>query len=173
MSALEDWLTPLYDAAGMRAADAWAIEEEGIPSLELMETAGSAVAEAARDVATDGRVCVVCGKGNNAGDGLVAARHLAETGYDVQALLLWPAGELSPDASTNLERFEGATVEVGPEEVRDDLAGSGVIVDAVFGTGFSGAPRAPADAAIEAINAADAPVVAGRVRRRPLLPPGG
>jgi ADP-dependent NAD(P)H-hydrate dehydratase / NAD(P)H-hydrate epimerase len=163
VSALEDWLTPLYDAAGMRAADSWAIEQQGIPSLDLMETAGMAVAEAARDVATDGRVCVVCGKGNNAGDGLVAARHLAGTGYDVQALLLWPAGELSPDASTNLERFEGTTREVGSDELRDDLAGSGVIVDSIFGTGFSGAPRAPADAAIEAINASDAPVVAADI----------
>jgi hydroxyethylthiazole kinase-like uncharacterized protein yjeF len=163
VSALEDWLTPLYDAAGMRAADSWAIEEQGIPSLDLMETAGIAVAEAARDVATDGRVSVVCGKGNNAGDGLVAARHLAETGYDVQALLLWPAGELSADASSNLERFEGTTREVGPDELREDLAGSGVIVDSIFGTGFSGTPRAPADAAIEAINASDAPVVAADI----------
>ncbi len=160
---MESWLEPLYDADGMRAADSWAIEEQGIPSLDLMETAGEAVAEAVREVARDGPVRVVCGKGNNAGDGLVAARHLAETGYEVEALLLWPGGELSPDATTNLERFDGAVRELGPDDLREALAGSGAVVDAIFGTGFAGAPRAPADAAIEAMNGCGAPVVAADV----------
>jgi NAD(P)H-hydrate epimerase len=160
---MESWLEPLYDAAGMRAADSWAIDEQGIPSLDLMETAGEAVAEAVRDVANDGLVRVVCGKGNNGGDGLVAARHLARTGYEVEVLLLWPRGELSPDATTNLERFEGAVRAVGPDDLPDALAGSGAVVDAIFGTGFEGAPRAPADAAIEAINASEGPVVAADI----------
>jgi ADP-dependent NAD(P)H-hydrate dehydratase / NAD(P)H-hydrate epimerase len=160
---MESWLEPLYDAAGMRAADSWAIDEQGTPSLDLMETAGEAVAEAVRDVATDGPVRVVCGKGNNAGDGLVAARHLAGTGYEVEALLLWPAAELSSDAGRNLERFEGEAREVAPDELTGALAGSGAVIDAIFGTGFSGAPRAPADAAVEAINSPDAPVVAADI----------
>jgi ADP-dependent NAD(P)H-hydrate dehydratase / NAD(P)H-hydrate epimerase len=160
---MESWLEPLYDAAGMRAADSWAIDEQRIPSLDLMETAGEAVAEAVRDVANDGQVRVVCGKGNNGGDGLVAGRHLARTGYEVEILLLWPGGELSPDATTNLERFEGAARAVGPDDLRDALAGSGAVVDAIFGTGFEGAPRAPADAAIEAINASEGPVVAADI----------
>ena len=75
----------------MRAADAWAIEERGVPSLELMEAAGRAVAEAVAGLSPGGPVRVVCGKGNNAGDGLVAARHLAEMGFEVEALLIWPA----------------------------------------------------------------------------------
>ncbi len=157
---MEDWLTPIFDAAGMRAADSWAIEQQGIPSLDLMEAAGAAVAEAARDVAAPGVVRVVCGKGNNGGDGLVAARHLAETGYEVEALLLWPAAELSTDSRANLERFGGSVRELSAGEAPGALAGSGVVVDAIFGTGFSGAPRAPADAAIEAINGCGAPVVA-------------
>ncbi len=160
---MEAWLRPLYDAAGMRAVDSWAIEERGTPSLELMEAAGAAVAEAAREVAGPGVARVVCGKGNNGGDGLVAARHLAETGYEVEALLLWPAAELSDDARANLSRFEGAVAEVEADRIAGALAGSGVIVDAVFGTGFSGAPRAPADAAIGAINACEAPVVAADI----------
>jgi hydroxyethylthiazole kinase-like uncharacterized protein yjeF len=160
---MEDWLQPLYDAAGMRAADNWAIEEMGVPSLELMETAGAAVAEAARDAAVGRQVRVVCGKGNNGGDGLVAGRHLSETGYDVDAVLLWPAGELSPDAEANLERFEGTVREVGAREVGAALDGSGVVVDAIFGTGFSGAALEPADAAIHAINACGAPVVAADI----------
>jgi NAD(P)H-hydrate epimerase len=154
---------PIYDAAGMRAADSWAIEEMGVPSRELMETAGAAVAEAARDLAAVGPARVVCGKGNNGGDGLVAARHLADTGYEVEVLLLWPAEELSPDASANLERFEGPVREVGPDGLAGLLEGSGVVVDAIFGTGFEGAPRAPTDGAIEAINGCGAGVVAADV----------
>ncbi|HEY7150397.1 MAG TPA: NAD(P)H-hydrate dehydratase [Solirubrobacterales bacterium] len=160
---MEAWLTPIFDATGMRAADSWAIDERGIPSLELMEAAGAAVAEAAGDVAGTGPARVVCGKGNNGGDGLVAARRLAEAGYEVETLLLWPAGELSRDSNANLERFGGSVQEVGAGEVSAVLDGSGVVVDAIFGTGFSGAPRAPADAAVEAINACGAPVVAADI----------
>jgi hydroxyethylthiazole kinase-like uncharacterized protein yjeF len=160
---MDAWLQPVYDATGMRAADAWAIEEQRVPSLELMEAAGAAVAEAARDASRSCPARVVCGKGNNGGDGLVCARRLAETGYDVQALLLWPAAELSADATANLERFEGAILQVAPGEVAGALDGAGVIVDAIFGTGFTGAPRAPADAAIEAINGCEAPVVAADI----------
>jgi NAD(P)H-hydrate epimerase len=160
---MEAWLQPLYDAAGMREADAWAIEEQQVSSLELMEAAGAAVAEAARSVAGSGPARVVCGKGNNGGDGLVAARLLSGTGYEVEALLLWPGDELSADATVNMERFDGAVRELGPGQVAAALEGSGVIVDAIFGTGFSGAPRAPADAAIEAINGCGAPTVAADI----------
>jgi ADP-dependent NAD(P)H-hydrate dehydratase / NAD(P)H-hydrate epimerase len=161
--ALEDWLEGLYDAERMRAIDRWAIEEQGVASVELMEAAGAAVAEAARDVARPGPVRVVCGKGNNAGDGLVAARRLAETGYEVEALLLWPATELSPDAGHNLERFDGGIREVAPDRIAGALDGSGAVIDAIFGTGFSGGPRAPADAAIEAMSECDARVVAADI----------
>src|SRR5436190_15077934 len=133
---MEDWLDPLYDAEGMRAADRWAIEERGVPSLELMEAAGAAVAEAAAEVAKNGPARVVCGKGNNGGDGLVAARHLARIGYEVEALLLWPADGLSTDAAANLERLEGGWRQIEADEVEAALAGSGVVVDAIFGTGF-------------------------------------
>ena len=160
---MESWLEPLYDASGMRAADAWAIDERGVPSLELMEAAGEAVAEAAREVARPGPVRVVCGKGNNGGDGLVAARTLAATGYEVETLLLWPAAELSGDAAANLERLERGAKEVAAGEVAAGLEGSGAVVDAVFGTGFEGAPREPADTAIEAIGACDAPVIAADI----------
>ena len=161
---MEAWLDPVYDAAGMRAADAWAIEDQGVPSLELMEAAGGALARAAEGVARPGPIRVVCGKGNNGGDGLVAARQLAASGHEAEALLLWPAGELSRDAAANLERLPGeAFREVGPGDVAGALAGSGAVVDAIFGTGFSGSPRDPAGSAIEAINACGAPVVAADV----------
>jgi NAD(P)H-hydrate epimerase len=160
---MEPWLDPLYDSVGMRQADAWAIEDQRVPSLDLMEAAGAAVADAARSIATEGPARLVCGKGNNGGDGLVAARHLLDTGYEVEAVLLWPADELSGDARVNLERFDGEVRELGPGDVAPALEGSGVIVDAIFGTGFSGAARAPADAAIEAINGCGAPTVAADI----------
>ncbi len=147
----------------MRAVDAWAIEERGVPSLELMEAAGRAVADAALELAGGGPARVVCGKGNNGGDGLVAARWLARAGLEVEVLALWPTADFSDDAAANLDRFEGRVRELGPAEVAAALADSGVIVDAIFGTGFEGSPRDPAAAAIEAINAAAAPVVAADI----------
>jgi hydroxyethylthiazole kinase-like uncharacterized protein yjeF len=156
--ATEPWLAPLYDADGMRAVDRWAIEEQGVPSLELMEAAGAAVATAVAELSPQGPVRVVCGKGNNGGDGLVAARHLAETGFEVETLLLGPADELSGDAAANLKRVQGAR-EVDPGRLDEALADSGALVDAIFGTGFEGAPRSPTDAAIEAINRCGVPVI--------------
>jgi hydroxyethylthiazole kinase-like uncharacterized protein yjeF len=157
------WLEPLYTAAQMRALDSWAIEQRGIPSLELMENAGLGVATAIAELEPTGPVRIVCGKGNNGGDGLVAARRLGERGVEAEALLLWEPDELSPDARENHGRLLAAgrgARRVDASALAEALAGSGAVVDALLGTGFSGAPRAPLDAAIEAINGAGAPVVA-------------
>jgi NAD(P)H-hydrate epimerase len=157
---METWLRGLYDAEGMRSADRWAIDDQGVDSLELMENAGRAVAEAVARLAPEGPVRVVCAKGNNGGDGLVAARLLRDMGFEPEVLLLWPADELSDDARANLKRLGGpGAIEVG-DDIAARLAGSGAVVDAIFGTGFSGAPREPAAAAIEAMNDCGAPVVA-------------
>jgi ADP-dependent NAD(P)H-hydrate dehydratase / NAD(P)H-hydrate epimerase len=156
---MESWLDPCLDAEEMRAIDSWAIEDRHVPSLELMEAAGRAVAEAAAQVSAGGRAAIVCGKGNNGGDGLVAARALAEMGFEADALLLAPPDDLSGDAQRNLKRFPTART-VEPDEIAGSLEGAGVVIDAIFGTGFAGAPRGPAASAIEAINASDVPVVA-------------
>src|SRR3954452_19254838 len=156
---MEDWLDPCLDADEMRATDAWAINDRGVPSLELMETAGRAVAEAAAQVASASRAAIVCGKGNNGGDGLVAARVLREMGFEVDALLLAPGDQLSEDARANLERFDGAR-HVSTGDLPEALNRAGVVVDAVFGTGFAGAPRDPAASAIDAMNDAETHVVA-------------
>ena len=156
---MEEWLDPCLDADQMRATDAWAINDQGVPSLELMETAGRAIAEAAAETAGSGRVAIVCGKGNNGGDGLVAARALREMGFEVEALLLGPGDQLSEDARANLERIDGAR-HVGIGDLSAALEGAGLIVDAIFGTGFAGAPRDPAGSAIDVINEAGATVVA-------------
>ena len=160
---MESWLEPVHDAETMRAADRWAIEERGIPSLDLMEAAGTALAEACEARAESGPVRIVCGKGNNGGDGIVAARVLASFGHDVEVLLLAPPGELSADAAANLERFDGSVEALGDAGWEDALAGSGCVADAIFGTGFSGSPREPASTAIAAINGCGAPVVAADI----------
>ncbi len=91
----------------MRAIDRWAINEQGVPSLELMEHAGIGVARAVEELAPDGPVAVLCGKGNNGGDGLVAARLLREAGREVEVLIAGSPQELQGDARENLLRLPG------------------------------------------------------------------
>ena len=160
---MREWLEPLHDADGMRATDAWAITDQGVPSLQLMEAAGAALSEAVVALAPSGPIRIVCGKGNNGGDGLVCARLMRERGFEVEALLLWPRDELSPDAAANLERFDGTTRRVEDDALGAAFPGSGAVVDAIFGTGFDGAPRSPAAEAIAAINACEAPVVSADI----------
>jgi len=157
MTALPGWLEPLPDAEQMRATDAWAIDELKIPSLDLMERAGAGLADAVAQRAPEGRIAVVCGKGNNGGDGLVAARVLRTGGRDVDVLLIGAPEDFSGDAAENLRRLSGDPPEAfAPER----LDGTTAIVDALLGTGFSGVPREPVAGAIEAINAAEALAIA-------------
>ncbi|MDX6697609.1 MAG: ADP-dependent NAD(P)H-hydrate dehydratase / NAD(P)H-hydrate epimerase [Solirubrobacteraceae bacterium] len=181
MSALPSWLSPLLDAERMRAVDAWAISDQGVPSLELMETAGRGLAALVTEVGPEGRVVVVCGKGNNGGDGLVAARVLRKQGREVEVLLVGAApGDLTGDPAENLRRLPGDPPRPvaaggdagglsdaggsGDEAVLSGaLDGAGVVVDALLGTGFSGAAREPVAGAIRAIAQSGAPVVAADV----------
>ncbi len=154
---MEDWLDPLPDADEMRALDAWATADEGIASLELMERAGAGLARLAAEIAPDGRIAVICGKGNNGGDGFVAARLLGEQGRDVEVICTVDPDDLSGDARRNRDRLSGVAV------VRTMSRGPAVIVDAVLGTGTAGPPTGPARQAIDAICASGAPVVAADV----------
>src|SRR3954452_268590 len=149
---LPGWLDPLYEAAEMRAVDAWAIEEQGVPSLDLMERAGIGLARIVASLARPGPLRVVVGKGNNGGDGLVVARLLREEGREVDVLITGDPADLKGDARENLQRLPGT----GPEPFDPDrLDGSGAIVDAMLGTGFEGELREPIKSAIEAINSAE------------------
>jgi ADP-dependent NAD(P)H-hydrate dehydratase / NAD(P)H-hydrate epimerase len=154
--ALPDWLEPLPDAAQQRALDEWAINERGISGLELMERAGSGLADVVQQRAPTGRIAVVCGKGNNGGDGFVCGRALRELGREVPVLLLGDPADLQGDARTNYERLPGDAPQAFDPAALDGATG---IVDAILGTGFGGEPREPAAGAIAAINgAADAGV---------------
>ncbi|HVF79075.1 MAG TPA: NAD(P)H-hydrate dehydratase [Solirubrobacteraceae bacterium] len=143
----------------MRATDRWAIEERGVPSLDLMERAGSGLALLADRAAPRGPVAVVCGKGNNGGDGLVAGRLLRALRRSVRVLLLAEPQEYTRDALVNLERLDGAHE---PFDLHA-LADAAVIVDAIFGTGFDDEPRGIARDAIDAIADFGGPVVAADV----------
>src|SRR3954464_9105798 len=109
--ALPDWLDPLYEADEMRAVDKWAIQEQGGPSLDLMERAGIGLARIVADRARPGPVRVVIGKGNNGGDGLVGARLVGDGGREVDVLAAGDPRELKGDAKTNLDRLPGAAPE--------------------------------------------------------------
>jgi NAD(P)H-hydrate epimerase len=157
---LPTWLEPLPDADVMRATDRWAIEEQGVPSLDLMERAGAGLARLVSERVPDGPLAIVCGKGNNAGDGLVAARLLREEGRDVRVLGTGAPEEFRGDPAENLERLPGPGPDVFSPGALDSAAG---VVDALLGTGFEGDPRDPIAGAIEAINAAQGRVVAADV----------
>ncbi len=160
MTALPAWCEPLLDAERMRATDAWAIERRGIPSLELMERAGAALAALAAEVIDPGPIAVVCGKGNNGGDGYVAARELRTAGREVRVLATAPLDELRGDAAFNLDRLPGDPPEAFSAAALEGAAGA---IDALLGTGFSGEPHGAVGEAVSALNAAGLPVVAADV----------
>ena len=138
----------------MGRADRQAVKA-GVASLELMEAAGRGVVEAivARFLPTD--VLVLCGPGNNGGDGFVVARMLAELGWPVAVRLLGDAENLGGDAATNARRWRG---KMGAISARDDFA-AGLIVDGLLGAGLDRDVTGELAKIIEKINAADVPVV--------------
>jgi ADP-dependent NAD(P)H-hydrate dehydratase / NAD(P)H-hydrate epimerase len=156
---LHEWCAALPDAHTMRAIDRWAIEERGVPSLDLMERAGMGVAAVLEHIAPDGPVVVVCGKGNNGGDGLVVARVLREAGRAVRVVCAAPPEQFSGDARENLARLPGDAPVRLSGNAKGVFAHAAVIVDALLGTGFQGTPHGSVAEAIELLNAADAPVV--------------
>jgi len=144
-----------------------ATQARGVAAAALMDRAGRAVARAAVDLAGGAygrRATVVCGKGNNGGDGLAAARHLARLGTASAVLLLEPGSDLREPAASYLARLEEVQqVRVRPftpATLERELARSDVAVDAIFGTGFRGQPEDAWAEAIEGINAGSASVIA-------------
>jgi len=142
----------LYGAAASRRLDRHSIEALGVPGDVLMESAGRAVCEAVlAELRPGGRVLVVCGTGNNGGDGFVIARHLQLLGVPVRIALVGDEKRLSADAAVNLKRARA--VDVAFESARWRAPAAGVIVDAIFGTGLSRAVEGTAAAAIRRVNA--------------------
>ncbi len=140
----------------MAQADRLAIAG-GVAGIDLMESAGRAVAEAAAALRPSGsRVVVVAGPGNNGGDGFVAARLLAERGYRVDVLLAGEAARLKGDAALAAKKWNGPVLSAQP----DGLAGAQIVIDALFGAGLDRSVEGLPRAMIEAMNAQAAPVLA-------------
>lgn len=154
-------------AAQMRELDRRAEEKFGVPSIVLMENAGRHVALEVQSLlgsALGKKVSIVCGKGNNGGDGFVAARHLLDAGVDSSVYLLSDPDDVKGDAAVNLrillESGASVTSVESSSELLASLRASDVVVDAIFGTGLSGEVRGLPKEAINAINDARRPVVA-------------
>jgi NAD(P)H-hydrate epimerase len=155
-----------------RQVDRRAVEEYGMSGLVLMENAGRGTADVLCELMADGppradvprgAVAICCGRGNNAGDGFVVARHMDLRGHEVRVLVWADPAELTGDAGVNFRiiKKSGLPIDVfgnrhDAARLAQNLAGVSWIVDALLGTGARGEPRAPLDAVIDQINAADA-----------------
>jgi NAD(P)H-hydrate epimerase len=146
-----------------RTLDRLAMDELGIPGIVLMENAGRGMAELLLSLGARGPVVVCCGKGNNGGDGLVIARHLANADVPVRVLLFAEPARVPADAAVNYtiaERMSAhdnptlAVVPGDPDEARlvAELAAAEWVVDGLFGSGLRGQVPAPVDRIIAAIN---------------------
>lgn len=146
----------LLSAAEMARADRLAVES-GVASATLMENAGRAVAdEVARRFPDKETVLVLCGPGNNGGDGFVAARHLLERGYKIRLGFDGDETRLPEDAAAMAARFSGRREALRPEI----LAGADVVVDALFGAGLARPIEGKLAQLIESVNGSGRPVVA-------------
>ncbi len=157
----------LVTAEIMRAIDGETINNRSIPGPELMENAGRGVAESIRDQIPDDsqnkKIAIFCGKGNNGGDGFVVGRYLFQWGAEVTFYYPEPSDKLSSDARLNLDRAVESNIKICPIESIEQLPETieaDYIIDAIFGTGFSGAPRGLLGEFIEYINRQRVPVIA-------------
>lgn len=158
--------------AEVRELDRRAIEDYGIPGVVLMENAGRGVAcevvKMLRKCGTGRKVSVVCGKGNNGGDGFVIARHLHNRGCDVEVFLLARVDAVAGagDAGVNINiirkmglRINEVLSDADIAEMAHGMSGCGIVVDAIFGTGLNGELREPARSVVEGINGLGVSVV--------------
>lgn len=157
--------------AQVREIDRRAIEEFGLPGVVLMENAGRSVVELVEQCKQPDRdtpVVIVCGKGNNAGDGFVIARHLENRGFRVDVLLAAEPSTFTGDAAVMYQVIERSqlTIQYLPQATEAEWIaainrrGSPLLIDALLGTGLVGDVREPCTSVIHAINASGAEVVA-------------
>jgi NAD(P)H-hydrate epimerase len=159
----------ILNAAQMREADRFTIEDIGIPSLVLMENAGRQVVaamEAAYESQLEGRVAVLSGRGNNGGDGFVVARTLLQRGIDTVVFVIGAVSDIRGDARTNLDilgRLGVTVVEINDEQSWElhfsEIAQCSLIVDAVFGTGLRDPLSGMLETVVADVNASDIPIV--------------
>ena len=158
---------PTLNRQQSRQVDRLAMEKYGISGLVLMENAGRGATDKLCEQGISGPVVVCCGRGNNAGDGFVIARHLDLRGHAARVLLWADPSALSGDAAANFAILQKTGVPfVLLADDRDgaglakQLSGAAWIVDALLGTGARGEPRAPLDKVIDQLNASGIPILA-------------
>jgi len=157
-------------AEKMRRIDREAQEKFGMPSVILMENAGRAVYEEARRMlggSKNKKVICVCGKGNNGGDGFVAARHLLNNGFKTIIFMLGDPEELKGDAKINYNILRKMKIKIRPLKkdpalynFKKQLKGASLIIDALLGTGIAGEVKEPYASVIELINSSGKPILA-------------
>jgi len=162
-------MLPILDNDGMREADRHTIEDLGVPGMVLMENAATRVVDAIRGAFPDTRrILILCGPGNNGGDGFAAARHLHNGGLDVQVCLLGDPAKLSPDATTNHRLAKNFGVPMAVIE-DDDLSvveslledwPTDLVVDALLGTGTDRPLQGRYANLVDTVAASGLPVVA-------------
>jgi len=162
-------MTPVrLTTAEARAIDRRAINDLGIPGVVLMENAARNMAELLVRLGAASPVLILCGRGNNGGDGLAMARHLDRLGVGVALRVYATADQLSPDGAVHWRVAERCNYPrrlvtpdaFAPADLDADLAGASWVVDALFGSGLTGPLRPPFDAIVERVNAAGKPVFA-------------
>ena len=160
-----------------RQLDRRAIDDYGMSGLVLMENAGRGTVDVLERIGVAGPIVILCGKGNNAGDGFVIARHLEIRGHACKVVLLFPPSELTGDAATNFAILEKSNVPIvetpqragssptpelselltraarGADWLDRAACGADWLIDAMLGTGAHGEPHPPFDAAINWFNA--------------------
>jgi ADP-dependent NAD(P)H-hydrate dehydratase / NAD(P)H-hydrate epimerase len=153
----------ILSAEEMRAVDRLTSEREGIPSATLMESAGASVAkfiEARFPNFRQRKIVILCGKGNNGGDGFVVARHLHESGATLQVYLFAPPEQMRGDAAENCRRWQATggalhivSVLADWQKEKPDATSAEIIIDALLGTGVAGAVRDLSGQVIRDVNA--------------------
>jgi NAD(P)H-hydrate epimerase len=156
----------------VRAFDAWAINELGIPGIVLMENAGRSCAQFIIETLSkikNPKVCIFCGTGNNGGDGFVIARHLLNSGFAVTVTVCGNIAKIKNDAGVNLdiltglglkiERLDMEGTEIIDARVTKLVNEANMIIDAIFGTGLTGTLRDEYKRLIESINGLGCPVL--------------
>nr|BBJ04751.1 bifunctional NAD(P)H-hydrate repair enzyme [Marinobacter nauticus] len=157
----------LYSADSVRAIDRYLIDQQGVDGFELMQAAArAAFRQLLRHWPVPGSILVLCGAGNNGGDGYLVAANAQRHGITVRCIAIAPTGKLTGDAlnALNRARAEGVSVEdigeLGEDGLEKHLSSATLVVDAMLGTGVTGSPREPFAGVIRRVNESGLPVLA-------------
>ncbi|KAF0134361.1 MAG: hypothetical protein FD145_741 [Candidatus Saganbacteria bacterium] len=153
----------IVTAEEMAELDRHAIYDLKIPSINLMENAGRAAADEAVKITKGKNIAVICGRGNNGGDGFVAARYLAEKGFNVLVILIGNRKDVKKDPKTNIEKLKVPIYEAPDldsfNKLKNDIENCNLIIDAIFGIGLNSKIKSPYFEIITYLNSLNIPIL--------------